>query len=72
MRKSGWVVAVAVVILAGQIAMASPGRRRSAVGGTKVEIEGVIKTAASDSLVITSSHKEDVTVMLTDTTVIRH
>ena len=74
MKTSRWaVVAVAMVLLSGQLATASQGRRRSAgIGDGKVEIEGVIKTPGTTSLVITTSHKDDVTVMLTDTTVIRH
>src|SRR5262249_53082229 len=68
-----WVmVAVILVLVTGQIVLASQGRRRSAGVGDKVEIEGIIKTPGTDSLVITSSHKVDVTVALTDTTVIRH
>jgi hypothetical protein len=73
MKSNRWmVVAVALVVMVGQIAMAGPGRRRSAVGDNKFEYEGIIKTAAADSLVVTTSHKEDVTVALTDKTVIRH
>ena len=51
---------------------AKPGKKRAAPGLATIEIEGVIATAAPDSLVITPSHGEDVTVKLTDTTVIRH
>jgi hypothetical protein len=74
MKTSRWiVVAVAVVLISGQMAMASQGRRRSAgPGDGKVEIEGTIKTPGTTSLVITTSHKDDVTVALTDSTVIRH
>ena len=51
---------------------AKPGRRRAVPSNPKLEIEGLIVTAAADSLVVHSSHNEDVTVQLTDTTVIRH
>src|ERR1051325_9790883 len=74
MKTTRWiVVAVAVVLLAGQVAFGAQGRRRAAGGGDgKVEIEGVIETPGTASLVITTSHKDDVTVTLTDATVIRH
>lgn len=51
---------------------AKAGKKRAAPGVVPIEIEGVIKTAAPGSLVITTSHKDDVTVVLTDATVIRH
>ena len=59
-----------VVELRGNSAKA--GRRRAAPSVVPVEIEGVIASAAAGSLVITTSHGEDLTVKLTDTTVIRH
>src|SRR5262249_12936595 len=71
MRIARWAVLIAVVVaISGQTAMAN--RKRAVIGNNKIEIEGVIKTAAAGSLVITTSHKEDVTVMLTSTTIIRH
>jgi hypothetical protein len=51
---------------------AKSGKKRAVPSVVPVEIEGVIKTAGSGSLVITTSHKDDVTVVLTDATVIRH
>src|ERR1051325_10925888 len=74
MKVSRWVVmAVTVVLISGQVAMASQVRRHAAgPGDGKVEIEGTIKTPGTTSLVITTSHKDDVTVTLTDSTVIRH
>jgi hypothetical protein len=52
---------------------AKAGKKRAAAPSAgSIEIEGVIKTAAPGSLVITTSHKDDVTVTLTDATVIRH
>lgn len=51
---------------------AKSGKKRAAPSVVPIEIEGLIKTAAPGSLVITTSHKEDVTVVLTDATVIRH
>ncbi len=50
------------------------GRKRAvpSVPAVQLQIEGTIVTAAADSLTIHSSHNEDVTVALTDTTVIRH
>ena len=52
--------------------MQSEGWRRSTGIDNKVEIERLIKTPGTASLVITTSHKDDVTVMLSDKTVIRH
>jgi len=70
-KVAGWTVAVlAVVVITGQPAMA--GRRRSVRAENKIEIEGVIKTPGTTSLVVTTSHKDDVMVSLTDKTVIRH
>ena len=55
------------IIITGQIANASEGRRRSTgIGDNEVEIERLIKTPGIASLVITTSHKDDVTVMLID------
>ena len=54
---------------------AKAGRKRAAAPGVpavQLEIEGVIVTAAADSLVVHSSHDEYVTVKLTATTIIRH
>ena len=51
---------------------AKGGKKRAAPSVVPIEIEGLIKTAAPGSLVITTSHKNDVTVVLTDATVIRH
>src|SRR5262249_44698126 len=52
---------------------AKAGRKRAAAPTVPtVEIEGTIVTAAADQLVVHSSHGVDETVMLTDTTVIRH
>jgi hypothetical protein len=51
---------------------AKHGKKRAVPSIVPIEIEGLIKTAAPDSLVITTSHKDDVTVLLTDATVIRH
>lgn len=51
---------------------AKPGRRRAAPSTPGVEIEGLIKTVDAASLTVTASHGGDVTVKLTDTTVIRH
>jgi hypothetical protein len=51
---------------------AKAGKKRAAPSVVPIEIEGLIKTVAPGSLVITTSHKEDVTVVLTDATVIRH
>ena len=51
---------------------AKSGKKRAVPSVLPIEIEGLIKTAAPGSLVITTSHKDDVTVVLTDTTVIRH
>src|SRR6185295_9178062 len=51
---------------------AKPGKKRAVPSVVPVEIEGVIKTAGAGSLVITTSHKDDVTVVLNDATVIRH
>ena len=71
MKTSRWAVAaVALILLTSPVAMA---RKRSAgPGDGKVEIEGTIKTPGTASLVITTSHKDDVTVALADSTVIRH
>jgi hypothetical protein len=47
-------------------------RRAGAGGGDKVtEFEGVIRTAAADSIVVYTSHKQEVTIGLTADTVIR-
>jgi len=52
---------------------AKSGKKRAAGPGiAAIEIEGVIKTAAPGSLVITTSHNEDVTVVVTGATIIRH
>lgn len=51
---------------------AKAGKKRAVPSVLPIEIEGLIKTAAPGSLVITTSHKDDVTVVLTDATVIRH
>ena len=53
---------------------ATGGRKRAvpSVPAVQLQIEGDIVTAAADSLVVHSSHNEDVKVLLTDTTVIRH
>jgi len=51
---------------------AKSGKKRAVPSVLPIEIEGLIKTAAPGSLVITTSHKDEVTVVLTDTTVIRH
>jgi ribosomal protein L19 len=59
-----------VVELNGKSAKA--GKKRAVPSNPPIEIEGVIVTAAADSLVVHSSHNEDVTVQLTDATVIRH
>jgi hypothetical protein len=50
------------------------GKKRAVptVPAVQLQIEGTIVTAAADSLTVHSSHNEDVTVALTDTTVIRH
>jgi len=50
------------------------GRKRAvpSVPAVQLQIEGTVVTAAADSLTVHSSHGEDVTVKLTDTTVIRH
>ena len=50
------------------------GRKRAvpSVPAVQLQIEGVVVTVAADSLTVHSSHNEDVTVALTDTTVIRH
>jgi archaellum component FlaF (FlaF/FlaG flagellin family) len=45
--------------------------RRHSVDHPQSEIEGTIKAVSSSSLTVTSSHKTDVTVGLTDSTVIR-
>lgn len=49
------------------------GRRRAgAGGGEKVhELEGVIRTSAADSIVVFTSHKQEVTVTLAPETIIR-
>lgn len=49
------------------------GRRRAgARGGEKVhELEGLIRTAAADSIVVFTSHKQEVTIGLTADTIIR-
>ena len=51
----------------------SSGRRRSVGGGgTKVrQFEGVIRTAAAEQIVVFTSHKEEVTIVLGPQTVIR-
>jgi hypothetical protein len=59
-----------VIELNGNSAMS--GRKRAVPSVVAVEIEGVIATAAPGSLVITTSHGDDVTVVLTGATVIRH
>ncbi len=47
-------------------------RRPSRPGGEKVfEFEGVIRTAAAGSIVVSTSHKEEVTIGLTAETIIR-
>ena len=70
MRVARWIfVVAAVVVMTSPVAMAS---HRRAVGTETVQIEGLIKTVMSGSLVITTSHGDDVTVMLTDKTEIRH
>ena len=51
---------------------AKAGRRRAVPSVVPIEIEGIIATAAPDSLVITTEHGGDVTVKLTDATIIRH
>ena len=51
---------------------AKAGRKRAAGPGQELQIEGDIVTPGTDSIVVHSSHNEDVKVMLTDTTVIRH
>jgi hypothetical protein len=50
------------------------GRKRAvpSVPAVQLQIEGTVVTATADSLTVHSSHGEDVTVKLTDTTVIRH
>ncbi|HEY0372547.1 MAG TPA: DUF5666 domain-containing protein [Thermoanaerobaculia bacterium] len=49
------------------------GRRRAGAGGGEklYEFEGVIRTAAADSIVVYTSHKEEVTIGLAAETVIR-
>lgn len=49
------------------------GRRRAGAGGGEklYEFEGVIRTAAADSIVVFTSHKEEVTIGLAADTVIR-
>jgi ribosomal protein S1 len=48
-------------------------RHRAAAPSIPVtEYEGVIKSAAADSIVVTTSHKADVTFSITTTTIIRH
>jgi hypothetical protein len=61
------------VELAANTASTSGGGRRRAVGSApQLEIEGPIKTASATSLVVTAARtKQDVTVALTSTTVIR-
>ena len=52
---------------------AQAGRHRAAgVPAVEVQIEGTIVTPGSDSLVVYSSQGDDLTVKLTDSTVIRH
>jgi len=55
-------------------ATAKKSRRRSGgKGGEKVyEFEGLIRSAAADSIVVYTSHKEEVTIGLTADTIIRH
>ncbi len=50
---------------------AKKGRQRAAPIVVPLEIEGVIASAAPDSLVITTEHNGNVTVKLTDATIIR-
>src|SRR5262249_29875842 len=60
-----------VVELNGASAKTS-GRKRAAAPPVEVQIEGDIVTPGTDSIVVHSSHGEDVKILLTDTTVIRH
>lgn len=50
------------------------GRRRSGAGGGEklYEFEGVIRTASAGSIVVFTSHKEEVTIALAAETTIRH
>jgi hypothetical protein len=61
-----------IVALAQKSATQSSKRRGVGRGGEKVyELEGVIRSAATDSLVLFTSHKEEVTIALTPETIIR-
>jgi len=51
---------------------AKPGKKRAVPSVVPLEIEGLIVTAAPDSLVIAASHGGEIAVKLVDTTVIRH
>jgi uncharacterized protein DUF5666 len=46
-------------------------RRRAAPSVPLLQIEGLIKTAGTDQIVVSDSHKEDVTVKITADTIIR-
>lgn len=63
-----------VIELAQTTARKSSGRRRSIRGGGTVKVqqfEGVIREAAAEEIVVYTSHKEEVTIGLDATTVIR-
>ena len=62
-----WVVLLLFIFVPAAFAA----RHRAAPTSPVQEYEGTIKTAAADSIVVTTSHKEDVTFSIVDSTVVR-
>lgn len=65
-RVAAWMVGLLLTSLVAQAAT-----HRAAPTAPAAEYEGVIKTAGTSSIVVTTSHKTDVTFQITDATVIR-
>jgi len=65
-RVTAWMIGLLLTSL-----VAQAGRHRAAPTAPVAEYEGVIKTAGTTSIVVTTSHKTDVTFQITSATVIR-
>lgn len=48
------------------------GRKRAVAKDRLLQVEGIVKTASTDTLVVISSHGEEVTIKLDPATIIRH